>query len=141
MAQANVFYKGEEKKFAINISATGFNMDTDDFDVEVTNGKESIIARKTGEPTEAGIWTNEKGSLVIFYEGDEEDTVEAPADEPGGEPTTNTVKNWFCILDTQYFTNVGQLNVIGTAYITDVKAFDGVRKSIDVKTLGTLKNK
>lgn len=138
MAQANVFYKGEEKKFAINIAAAGFNMDTDDFEVEVTNGKESFSVQKTGEPTAAGIWTNEDGSLVTFYE---EETVEIPAEEPGGEPTQNTIKNWFCILDTQYFNNVGQLNVIATAYVTDAKAYDGVRKSIDVATLGTLKNK
>lgn len=138
MAQANVFYKGEEKKFAINIAAAGFNMDTDDFEVEVTNGKESFSVQKTGEPTAAGIWTNEDGSLVTFYE---EETVEIPAEEPGGEPTQNTIKNWFCILDTQYFNNPGQLNVIATAYVTDAKAYDGVRKSIDVATLGTLKNK
>jgi hypothetical protein len=138
MAQANVFFKGEEKKFAINISAVGFDMDTDDFEVEVTNGKESITAQKSGNPTEAGIWTNEDGSLVIFYE---EDTVEVPADEPGGEPTQNTVKDWFCIIDTQYFKSTGQLTVNGTAYIVDPKAYDGVRKSIDQAILGTLKNK
>jgi len=138
MAQANIFYKGEEKKFGINIAAAGFDMDTDDFEVEVTNGKESFSTLKTGEPTEKGIWTNEDGSLVIFYE---EDTVTVPPAEEGGEPTTDTVKNWFCILDTQYFNNVGQLNVVGTAYINDAKAYDGVRKSIDVAILGTLKNK
>lgn len=138
MAQANVFYKGEEKKFAINIAAAGFNMDTDDFEVEVTNGKESFSVQKTGEPTEAGFWTNEDGSLVTFYE---EKTVEIPAEEPGGEPTQNTIKNWFCIIDTKYFNSIGQLTVNGTAYITDPKAYDGVRKSIDVATLGTLKNK
>ena len=138
MANANVFYKGEEKKFAINIEAAGFDMDTDDFEIEVTNGKQSFSVQKTGEPTAAGIWTNEDGSLVTFYE---EKTVEVPAEEPGGEPTTNTVKNWFCILDTQYFTNYGPLTVIGTAFITDAKAYDGVRTSIDEATLGTLKSK
>ena len=138
MAQANVFYIGEEKKFAIDIQADGFDMNTDDFDVEVTNGKESITVQKTGEPTEQGIWTNEDGSLVIFYE---EETVEIPAEEPGGEPTTNTTKTWFGIIDTQYFTKNGPLSVIATAYITDAKAYDGVRKSIDTAILGTLKNK
>ena len=128
MAQANVFYKGEEKKFAINIAAAGFDMDTDDFEIEVTNGKESFSTVKTGEPTEAGIWTNEDGSLVIFYE-----TVTPQEGDP--------YKEWFCILDTHFFNSTGQLNVVGTAYITDAKAYDGVRKSIDVAVLGTLKNK
>ena len=138
MAQANVFYKGEEKKFAINIAVAGFDMDTNDFDIEVTNKKESFIVHKTGEPTEQGIWTNENGSLVVFYE---EETVEVPADEPGGEPTQNTIKNWFGIIDTKFFTSVGQLDVIATAHIVDEKAYDGVRNTIDVKALGTLKNK
>ena len=138
MAQANVFYKGEEKKFAINIQAAGFDMDTDDFEIEVTNGKESFSITKTGQPDEHGRWSNEDGSLVIFYE---EDTVEVPAEEPGGEPTSNTTKSWFAIVDTKFFNSVGQLSVIGTAYITDAKAYDGVRNSIDVQPLGTLKNK
>lgn len=138
MAQPNVFYKGEEKKFAINIAAAGFDIDTDDFDIEVTNKKESFVVQKTGEPTEQGIWTNEDGSLVVFFETE---TVETPAEEPGGEPTVNTVKHWFGIIDTQFFTSVGQLDVIATAHIVDEKAYDGVRNVIDVKTLGTLKNK
>ena len=138
MAQANVFYQGEEKKFAINIQNDGFDMDTDDFELEVTNGKESFSVLKTGEPSEAGIWANEDGSLVVFYE---EETVEVPADEPGGEPTQNTVKNWFAILDTQYFVNMGALTVIVTAFVIDAKAYDGVRNVIDEKPLGTLKKK
>ena len=138
MAQANVFYKGEEKKFAIKLQAEGFNMNTDDFEIEVTNGKESLATQKTGQPTEEGTWVNENGSLVIFYE---EETVEVPADEPGGEPTQNTVKNWFAIIDTSFFANPGQLTVIGTAFVPDAKANDGIRKSIDEKALGQLKNK
>lgn len=138
MAQANIFYKGEEKKFAINIEAAGFSMDDNDFEIEVTNGKESISVLKSGEPNEAGIWANEDGSLVVFYE---EATVTTPSEEPGGEDVTTTTKNWFAIIDTQYFEKTGQLNVVGTAYIVDPKAYDGVRKSIDVADLGTLKNK
>lgn len=144
MAQANIFYKGEEKKFAVKIEAAGFSMDDDDFEIEVTNGKESFSVLKAGEPTgthedpNQPVWSNEDGSLVVFYE---EETVEVPAEEPGGEATPNTVKHWFCILDTQYFNYTGQLNVIGTAYVTDQKAYDGVRKSIDTAILGTLKNK
>ena len=138
MAQANVFYKGEEKKFAINIEAADFDMNTDDFEIEVTNGRESFSVKKTGEPTEAGIWTNQDGSLVIFYE---EETVETPSEEQGGEPTVTTTRTWFGIIDTQYFNAAGQLTVIGTAYIVDAKAYDGVRKSIDEQVLGTLKNK
>lgn len=127
MAQANVFYKGEEKKFAINIEADGFDMEADDFDIEVTNGKDSVSVQKAGEPAETGVWINEDGSLVVFYE---EDTTTQPA-----------TKNWFAIVDTKFFNHTGQLNVIATAHIPDDKAYDGVRDSIDIKTLGTLKSK
>ena len=128
MAQANVFYKGEEKKFAINIQAAGFDMDTDDFELEVTNGKESFSVLKTGEPDENGRWANQDESLVVFYE-----TVTPEEGDP--------YKEWFGILDTQFFNSTGQLNAVGTAYITDTKASGSVRKSIDVAILGTLKNK
>jgi hypothetical protein len=200
MAQANILYKGEEKKFAIGIEAAGFDMDTDDFDVEVSNGKESFLVHKTGNPTEAGIWANEDGSLVTFYEeepvpeahsvvgindydGDsgyviaenapqnvyyyDKDQATATIDHEAqvGEvylmgtsmgshyfrfdgtdwvdigTSYSTPKHWFCIIDTQYFNSTGQLNVIATAYITDPKAYDGVRKCIDLGSLGTLKNK
>ena len=132
---AQPFYKGEEKKFAINIEADGFNMDTDDFEITVESPKDSVTTLKAGEPSETGVWSNAEGSLVIFYE---EETTEIPAEEPGGEPTTNTVKTWFCIVDTQYL-STGELRVVSKAHIPDEKAYDGVRNSIDVKPLGTLK--
>lgn len=132
---AQPFYKGEEKKFAINIEAAGFDMDTDDFDIKVESAKDSVTTLKAGEPGETGVWSNEDGSLVIFYE---EDTVTVPSEEPNGEPTTNTVKTWFCIVDTNYL-STGELRVVATAHIPDEKAYDGVRNSIDVKVLGTLK--
>lgn len=140
MAQANLFYKGEEKKFAFNIAADGFDMDSDDFELEVSTNKagDSVSVLKTGEPNEQGIWANEDGSLVVFFE---ETTTETPSEEPGGEPTVTTEKTWYAIVDTQYFANTGDLKVTATAYVTDQKAYDGVRKSIDVQTLGNLRNK
>ena len=139
MAQANQFYKGEEKKFAINIEAAGFDMDTDDFKLEVSTNAagDSVSVLKAGEPTEEGVWTNEEGSLVVFYETE---TVATPAEEEGGEPVVTTTKTWWAIVDTQFFTRVGDLKVIATAFVKDPKAYDGVRNAIDVKTLGSLKN-
>lgn len=149
MAQANVFFRGEEKKFAINIAAAGFDMNTlkddkgnsiNDFDIEVTSGRGSISVKRTGDYNERGVWANETGSLVVFYE---ETTTGEPAE---------TTKNWYCILDTgarvdptdeksDYILQTGQLTVTATAYVLDEKANDGVRKCIDQAVLGTLKNK
>lgn len=137
MAQANVFYKGEEGKFAFDINVEGFNMDTDDFDLEVTSPKDSVIVRKTGQPDpQRGIWSNEDGSLVVFSETEE---VVVPAEDQGGEPTITSKTVWYAIVDTKGFVGTGQLTVIATAYIIEPKAYDGVRKSIDVAALGTLK--
>lgn len=139
---ANI-YRGEEKKFAIAIQAAGFDMDTDDFKIEVKSPKGSVSVLKSGEPGSGGIWANEDGSLVVFYETE---TVTTPSDDPEGEPVVTTVKNWFGIVDTGvqdavsgiYKLGKGDLKVIATAYIPDEKAYDGVRQSIDTKVLGTL---
>ena len=131
-------YLGEEKKFAITIVADGFDIDTDDFELEVNNGKESFTVLKTGQPDEQGRWKNADGSLLVFYE---EKQTETPAEEPGGEPTVTTTKSWWGIIDTQFFHKTGDLFAVSTAYITDAKACDGVRKVIDRQFLLTLKNK
>ena len=115
MAQTTTIYQGDEKKFAIELTAPGFNIDTDDFDIEVKSPKSSIKASK-GASTE---------QLVIFYE-----TV-TPAE---GEP----YKVWFGIVDTTTL-SIGTLTVVATAYIPDANANDGVRRESDSKELGNLK--
>ena len=111
---ANI-YQGDEKKFAIELTAPGFNIDTDDFDLEVGSPKVSVKASK-GAPTDA---------LAIFYE-----TVTPEEGEP--------YKVWYAIVDTTTL-SLGQINVIATAYIVDANANDGVRRESDVAVLGTLK--
>ena len=109
-------YKGDEVKFAINLQAPGFSMDTDDFDVEVksSNGG-SLKGSKGGSSTD----------VIIFSE----------TDTSGEEPVTR----WFVILNT---TNElkpgGTLKVIATAYVPDAHANDGVRKQTATKDLDKL---
>ena len=110
-------YQGDEKKFAIELTAPGFDIDTDDFDIEVKSPKSSVKASK-GASTDA---------LRIFYE-----TV-TPAE---GDP----YKVWFGIVDTTTL-STGELTVVATAHIPDANANDGIRRESDVKTLGTLKAK
>lgn len=113
---ANI-YQGDEKKFAIELTAPGFDIDTDDFDIEVKSPKVSIKASK-GASNEA---------LVIFFE-----TV-TPAE---GEP----YKQWYGIVDTTTL-SFGDLTVIATAHIPDANANDGIRRESATAALGSLKMK
>ena len=116
-------YKGDEIKFAINIEAPGFDMETDDFDIEVKSGNKSLKGYKDATKTE-------DTSVVIFKE-----TTTVPPEEEGGDPTT--VSTWYAIVNTAELP-LGQMRVIATAYIVDANADDGVRKSIAVATLDRL---
>lgn len=121
-------YKGDEIKFAINIEATGFDMDTDDFDIEVKSGNTSVKGYKDSTKSQ-------DTAVRVFYE---EKTVQ-PDTEEGEEPQEPvTVKEWYAIVNTATLA-VGQMRVISTAYIVDANADDGIRKSIDVKKLDILR--
>ncbi len=110
-------YCGDEKKFAIELTAPGFDIDTDDFDLEVRSHKARVKASK-GSSTE---------DLAIFYE-----TV-TPAE---GDP----YKVWYAIVDTTKLIK-GQLIVVATAYITDANASGGMRKESAKYVLGNLEEK
>lgn len=108
-------YKGEEIKFAINIEAPGFNMDTDDFDIEVKSGNTSVKGYKDSSKSQ-------DTAVRVFKETKNEQ------EEDNG---------WYAIVNTATLA-IGQMRVISTAYIVDANADDGIRKSIDVKNLDKL---
>lgn len=116
-------YRGEEYKFTINIEAQGFDMNTDDFDIEVKSGNTSVKGYKDATKSQ-------DTTVVIFKE-----TATLPPETEGDEPTT--VNTWYAIVDTSSLA-VGQMRAISTAYIVDANANDGIRKSIDVKPLDKL---
>lgn len=117
MAQTTTMYCGDEKKFAIELTAPGFNIDTDDFDLEVSSPKAKVQASK-GASTD---------DLLIFSE-----TV-TPAE---GDP----YKVWYAIVDTTKLIK-GQLVVTATAHIPDANASGGVRNETAKYVLGTLNEK
>ena len=122
--------KGEEQKFAINITAAGFSMDADNFDVTISSPRNSVTGSKTGAVADTSIQykvVSDDGAVTISREPD---TME------NGETVTG---EWFVVVDTQYL-NVGDLTVTTTAYIQDTAANDGVRKSLSRASLGPLKN-
>lgn len=113
--------KGEEQKFALNITAEGFSMDADDFDVEISSSKASIIGKKVGAVSD----TSE-----LYKTGSEDVTISREPGDDGG---------WFVIAETEKLTK-GDVNVTITAYVKDTAANDGTRKSLARAKLGTLIN-
>lgn len=104
------FYKGTEIKFAFEITAEGFNMDTDDFDIEVASPRNSVMGSKTGSSTSGG-----SEDLSIKKESG----------------------TWYAIAKTEGLSK-GDLRAIATAHIPDTSAYDGVRNEVAVASLGTL---
>lgn len=123
------FYKGDEIKFEIDLSAPGFSMDDDDFEIEVATKKSSIKGFKgdTHDPEDPDV------PIVIFKEAVGGDPTDSDSSEE--EP----VEKWFAIADTSTLT-IGPMRVIATAHVVDPNANDGIRKQIAVDDLGNLVN-
>lgn len=111
-----IFYQGAEIKFAIELTAEGFSMDSDDFDIEVASPRNSVVGHKNAT-------IDDDTDVVIFKE-----TITS-----GGQATSA----WYAIVDTKNL-SPGDLRVIGTAYVVDSNANDGIRKEIAVAPFGKL---
>lgn len=107
------FFKGTEIKFAIELTAEGFSMDDNNFDIQVATAGSSISGSKTGTAT-TGQGSQE---VSIFKDGD----------------------TWYAVADTSSLKK-GDLRVIATAHIPDNSVNDNMRNEIAVATLGNLQN-
>lgn len=110
---ANI-YKGTEVKFKVELTAEGFSMDNNDFDIEVVSPRGSVTGSKTGSIADNNVTSNGNG-VVIFKESN----------------------SWYAIADTTDLAK-GDLRVIATARIPDTNADDGIRNDVAVASLGTL---
>lgn len=111
-----IFYKGTEIKFSIELTAEGFSMDDDDFDIEVASPRDSVIGHKNA--------TKDNTTDVVIFP----DTVSIDGE---------TISGWFAIVNTENL-SPGELRVIATAYVEDANANDNIRKEIAVAQLGKL---
>lgn len=123
-------YKGDEAKFSINLTAPGFSMDTDDFDVEIASTNGGSLKGYKNPPA------GSDNDVIIYSETVEK---QIPSDDPEGEPTVETVTTWYVIVDTtKNLVSNGTLKVIATAYVPDAHANDGIRRQTAVATLDKL---
>jgi len=124
------YYKGDEIKFAIDITAPGFDIDTDDFEIEVATRRSKVTGYKNVEK-------QEDTAVVIFRESALPDSNSDSSSSDTSQEDGNG--QWFAIVDTSTL-DAGEMRVIMRAYITDANANDGKRVNVDVKPLGTLIN-
>jgi hypothetical protein len=111
------FYQGQEVKFKLDITADGFSMDNDPFDVQVTSGRTSV-----------------SGSKAIAYDSENDQTAKQGSAEVC---ITKSGEDWWVVVKTDTLA-IGSMRVIITAHVTDTSAYDGVRNDISVNQLGTL---
>lgn len=126
------YYKGDEIKIAIDINAPGFDIDTDDFEIEVATRRSKVTGYKNVEK-------QEDTAVVIFRESAPSDSSDSDSSDSDSSSSENTTGQWYAIVDTSTL-DAGEMRVIMKAYITDANANDGKRVNIDVKPLGTLLN-
>lgn len=112
---ANII-KGTEQKFAINLQAEGFSMDTDDFDVSVISPKATVSGSKGASTAD----------VTIFRDPALDDN----------DPQEGT---WYVIVNTASL-STGDARVVATAYIPDANANDGVRNEVVSAPLGKIVN-
>ena len=112
-------YKGTEVKFGVNLTAPGFNMDADDFEISIVSGHTSINGAKDNPDTAS--------KIRIFRESSDSSS------------SGDSGSNWYAIAETDTL-DTGHLKVIAKAYIPDANAADGVRTEVAVAELGILSN-
>ena len=101
-------------KYKVEITAQGFSMDEDDFEIEVRRGKSSVIIKKE--------------DLIV-------NPVEIEVEGSGsGEGTTETVNEYYMLVDTEAL-GAGKYEVVTRAFVPDSDAPEGIRTELNKQTL------
>lgn len=128
-----MIYQGDEPKFAVNLTAPGFDMSKDDFDIEITS---SVGGSLKGEKRTPLV----PGTDVRIFSETEQTTI--PPTEEGGEPTVQETTRWFVIVDTsKELLPGGTLMVKAIAYVPDANANDGIRQQTAMAVLDQFKSR
>lgn len=123
------FIIGSEVKFKIELNAIGFNMDQDDFDLDIYGPGVTI----NGSKEQGG---SGDGKLMIFKE---EPVVTDSSDSSSSDSSAEEPGEWYAIIDTTGMKK-GEIKVIATAHIPDTNASGGVRNEKASVTLGQAVN-
>lgn len=108
----NGTWLGTVLKYKVEITAEGFSMDEDDFEIEIRRGKESVVLHKED---------------LLIHEVEPEGSGSGSG---SGEPELE----YYMLVDTEAL-GAGKYEVITRAYVPDDDIEGGVRPEIDKQTL------
>jgi len=111
MAQDSAFNTAD-RKYLLEINATGFSMDADDFDVLLKRGNKTLLLHKEDLPKEP--YTVVENNISIER------------------------NHYYVCFATDYF-GPGDITVVVTAYVPDLHFESGYRREVDKFTLTNVK--
>jgi len=125
------FYQGSEVKIALDLTAEGFDMDRDDFEIEVAHPRGSAYGNKTNTGTD--------GKVIIFREPALSDSSSSSSSSSDSSSSDEEQGTWYAIIDTTTFAT-GDARIIARAHIPEANASGAIRTEIAVAQLGRIVN-
>lgn len=127
------FYRGSEIKFKLELEAEGFDMDRDDFKIDVVSGNTKVSGDKwNSQAADTTIPEEARLAVIIFRD---------PA-QPNSSNSSDSIDDedgWYAIVNTTTLA-VGDMKLVAWAYVPDGNADDLIRTDIAVTPIGRLIN-
>lgn len=129
------YYKGSEIKFKLELEAKGFDMDRDDFKIDVVSGNTKVSGDKwNSQAADTTIPEEARLAVIIFRDPALSDS--SNSDSSG---SIDEEEGWYAIVNTTTLA-VGDMKLVAWAYVPDGNADDLIRTDIAVTPLGRLIN-
>lgn len=127
------YYKGSEIKFKLELEAEGFDMDRDDFKIDVVSGNTKVSGDKwNSQAADTTIPEEARLAVIIFRDP----ALSGNSDSSG---SIDEEDGWYAIVNTTTLA-VGDMKLVAWAYVPDGNADDLIRTDIAVTPLGRLIN-
>lgn len=135
------YYKGAEIKFKLELEAEGFDMDRDDFKVDIVSGNTTISGDKWNDrATAISADDATKLAVIVFRYPELPDSSDSSAsDSSGSSSSEDEEAGWYVIFNTSTL-SVGDMKLVAWAYVPDGNADDLIRTDIAVTAIGRLVN-
>lgn len=127
------FYRGSEIKFKLELEAEGFNMDRDDFKIDVVSGNTKVSGDKwNSQAADTTIPEEARLAVIIFRDP-------ALSGNSDSSSSIDEEDGWYAIVNTTTLA-VGDMKLVAWAYVPDGNADDLIRTDIAVTSIGRLIN-
>ena len=130
------YYRGAEIKFRLELEAEGFDMDRDDFKIDVVSGNTKVSGDKwNSQANDTTIPEEARQAVIIFRDPALSDS----SDDSDSSGSIDEEEGWYAIVNTTTLA-VGDMKLVAWAYVPDGNADDLIRTDIAVTPIGRLIN-